>query len=135
MTPFAMPVIVFIHGGLGGEFQEGSSSDFGTGKFFMDQDVVLVTINYRLGPFGKHQKPLLSLISDFKNFTWNFRFSEYWGWLCLRKYGTKGPSFSLRMGPPKYYSIRWRPKSSYHFWRRCRRDFYSLHDDVSNCTR
>lgn len=46
-----LPVLVWIHGGtfvMGtGAFQESSP------KYFMDSEVVVVTINYRLGPFGE----------------------------------------------------------------------------------
>ncbi|GAB6030711.1 hypothetical protein CHUAL_007564 [Chamberlinius hualienensis] len=44
------PVMVFIHGGafMSGS---GSSSLYGAERF-MDKNIVLVTINYRLGPFG-----------------------------------------------------------------------------------
>lgn len=44
----SMPVIFWIHGGA---FQFGSGMYAGA-KFLMDRDVVLVTINYRLGPLG-----------------------------------------------------------------------------------
>ncbi|XP_066589450.1 venom carboxylesterase-6-like [Prorops nasuta] len=43
-----MPVIFWIHGGA---FQFGTGKDMGP-KFLLDRDVILVTINYRLGPFG-----------------------------------------------------------------------------------
>ncbi|XP_037079052.1 acylcarnitine hydrolase-like [Pollicipes pollicipes] len=45
-----LPVMVFIHGG---SFTEGSGDEeiFGP-NYFMDEAVVLVTFNYRLGPFG-----------------------------------------------------------------------------------
>ena len=42
------PVVVYIHGGA---FQLGSSSDHEP-HLLMERDVVLVTINYRLGAFG-----------------------------------------------------------------------------------
>lgn len=45
------PVMAFIHGGA---FIGGSSSTYlYSPDFFMDQDVVLVTFNYRLGPLGE----------------------------------------------------------------------------------
>lgn len=44
------PVLVFIHGG-GWFAGAGSSYMFGP-EFFLDENVVLVTFNYRLGPFG-----------------------------------------------------------------------------------
>ena len=45
-----VPVMVWIHGGA---FVSGSGTyrDFGP-QYFMDQGVVVVTVNYRLGPFG-----------------------------------------------------------------------------------
>lgn len=42
------PIVVYIHGGA---FQLGSSSDHEP-HLLMERDVVLVTINYRLGAFG-----------------------------------------------------------------------------------
>jgi len=45
-----LPVMVFIHGG---SFTSGDGDEFLRGpKYFMDNGVVLVTFNYRLGPFG-----------------------------------------------------------------------------------
>ncbi|OXA62541.1 esterase E4 [Folsomia candida] len=43
-----MPVLVWIYGG---GFFIGSTKDYGP-EYFMDEDVVLVLINYRLGPLG-----------------------------------------------------------------------------------
>ncbi|ODN02960.1 Venom carboxylesterase-6 [Orchesella cincta] len=43
-----LPVIFFIHGG---SFMYGSGAEYGP-AYIMDQDVVLVTINYRLGALG-----------------------------------------------------------------------------------
>jgi len=42
------PVLVFIHGGA---FIAGDSKRF-TGEYLMEQDMVLVTLQYRLGPLG-----------------------------------------------------------------------------------
>ncbi|KAK9685539.1 Carboxylesterase family [Popillia japonica] len=47
-TKDLLDVIVFIHGG---GFMFGSMNNHGA-KFLMDRDVVLVTMNYRLGVFG-----------------------------------------------------------------------------------
>jgi len=44
-----LDVIVNIHGGA---FTFGSGSD-PVPKYLVDQDVILVTFNYRLGPLGK----------------------------------------------------------------------------------
>ncbi|XP_046619027.1 venom carboxylesterase-6-like [Neodiprion virginianus] len=43
-----LPVIVFIHGGA---FRSGSGMQYGP-EYLLNEDVVLVTINYRLGPLG-----------------------------------------------------------------------------------
>ncbi|ODM98280.1 Venom carboxylesterase-6 [Orchesella cincta] len=43
-----LPVMVYIHGGL---FQNGGSNLYNA-DYFMDQDVVFVTMNYRLAAFG-----------------------------------------------------------------------------------
>lgn len=42
------PVIVFI---FGGGFELGAGDEYGP-EYLMDRDVLLVTFNYRLGPFG-----------------------------------------------------------------------------------
>lgn len=47
-----MPVIIWIHGGC---FQYGTGSVFGA-RYLADKDVILVTINYRLGILGKQRK-------------------------------------------------------------------------------
>lgn len=45
------PVMVWIHGGA---FYFGSNSkDFFNPEFLLRKDVVLISINYRLGAFGK----------------------------------------------------------------------------------
>ncbi|XP_055596871.1 venom carboxylesterase-6-like [Uranotaenia lowii] len=45
-----MPVLVWIHGG---SFVEGSSeTDIFGSDFFLDENLIVVTINYRLGPYG-----------------------------------------------------------------------------------
>ena len=43
-----VPIMFWVHGG---GFLDGAGSDFGA-DFFMDEDVILVTINYRLGILG-----------------------------------------------------------------------------------
>ncbi|CAL8109732.1 unnamed protein product [Orchesella dallaii] len=43
-----LPVLVYIHGG---GFMSGSANVY-KGAYFMDEDVVLVTLNYRLGALG-----------------------------------------------------------------------------------
>ena len=52
-----LPVLVWIHGG--GFFAGSSSPSFYGPDYFMDYDVILVAINYRLGPLG-----FLTLQSD-----------------------------------------------------------------------
>lgn len=50
-----LPVLFFIHGGacLVGD---GDSDIFGP-DYFLDMGIVVVSINYRLGPFGKPKAP------------------------------------------------------------------------------
>ena len=43
------PVFVWIHGG---SYFWGAGSLFGP-SYFLDNDVILVTLNYRLGPLGE----------------------------------------------------------------------------------
>ncbi len=53
-----LPVMVFIHGGA---FTSGAGSlDLYEGAGLVEQGVVLVTLNYRLGPLGFMAHPLLS---------------------------------------------------------------------------
>ena len=47
-SKFSLPVLFWIHGGA---FQCGSGILYGP-IYLMDHDVILVTINYRLGPMG-----------------------------------------------------------------------------------
>lgn len=56
-----MDVIVYIHGGA---FMFGSAQAFADPRYLMDKDVVVVTMNYRLGPFGmaKHTWGIISNI-------------------------------------------------------------------------
>ncbi|PWW23882.1 carboxylesterase type B [Geodermatophilus normandii] len=44
-----LPVMVWIHGG---SWRTGSGDRYDAGKLALEGDVVVVTINYRLGPFG-----------------------------------------------------------------------------------
>lgn len=43
-----LPVMIWFHGG---GYVKGSSSQFGP-QFMMREDIVLVTVNYRLGVLG-----------------------------------------------------------------------------------
>ncbi|XP_043190990.1 pyrethroid hydrolase Ces2a-like [Amphibalanus amphitrite] len=49
-TLTGLPVMVYIHGG--GFYVGSGDSDIYGPHYFMDEPVVLVTFNYRLGPFG-----------------------------------------------------------------------------------
>lgn len=49
-----MPVLVWIHGG-GFHVEAGTYEHYGP-KYLMDSGIVVVTLNYRLGPFGNHLK-------------------------------------------------------------------------------
>lgn len=43
-----LPVLIYIHGG---GFYQGSSSE-NCPNYLLDNDMILVTLNYRLGPLG-----------------------------------------------------------------------------------
>lgn len=45
------PVIVYMH--AGGYYSVGGTSTWAGPNYYLDQDIVLVTINYRLGSLGK----------------------------------------------------------------------------------
>lgn len=51
------PVVVWLHGGA---FQFGAGSDYGAGRMAALGDVVVVTVNYRLGAFGFLAHPELA---------------------------------------------------------------------------
>lgn len=57
-----MPVMLYIHGGA---FVDGESDTHGP-EYFMDENVILVVINYRLGAIGKHPCLLQSISSYYK---------------------------------------------------------------------
>jgi para-nitrobenzyl esterase len=57
-----LPVMVWIHGG--GNISGASSLRYYDGEALARQGVVLVSINYRLGPFGFFAHPLLSRESE-----------------------------------------------------------------------
>lgn len=48
LQDLSLPVMVYIHGG---GFADGNGSRYGA-DYFMDEDVILITFQYRLGPFG-----------------------------------------------------------------------------------
>ncbi|XP_050503271.1 juvenile hormone esterase-like [Diabrotica virgifera virgifera] len=45
-----LPVLMYIHGGIY-KFESGAFEYYNP-RFLMDHDIIIVTINYRLGPFG-----------------------------------------------------------------------------------
>ncbi|MBM4037291.1 MAG: carboxylesterase family protein [Planctomycetes bacterium] len=59
-----LPVMVWLHGG--GHTTGSGASQFYDGERLAREGVVLVTINYRLGPFGYLAHPLLSKESEHK---------------------------------------------------------------------
>lgn len=48
------PVIVYFH--AGGFYSVGSASYWMGPQYFLDQDIVLVTANYRLGSLGEQKR-------------------------------------------------------------------------------
>lgn len=47
----ALPVLVWLHGGALGSFNEGGSGTYGP-EYLLDRELVLVTLNYRVGALG-----------------------------------------------------------------------------------
>ncbi|KAK3911602.1 Esterase B1 [Frankliniella fusca] len=47
----ALPVLVWLHGGELGSFNEGGSGAYGP-EYLLDRELVLVTVNYSLGALG-----------------------------------------------------------------------------------
>ena len=45
--------MVFIHGGAWSMGSGNGMTDIHGPSYFLDRDIVLVTINYRLGPLGR----------------------------------------------------------------------------------
>ena len=48
-----LPVMVWIHGGGWNVGSGNGQTDLYGPGYLMDRDIVLVTVNYRLGPLGK----------------------------------------------------------------------------------
>jgi carboxylesterase type B len=73
-TTDPLDVMFWIHGG--GWFSGSGNSDTYGPQYLLDKDVVLVTINYRLGPLGKFQ--MVYVHGTFKRacFT-DFSFNRY----------------------------------------------------------
>lgn len=57
-----LPVIIYFHGGA---FMFGLTSLYGP-KYFMDKDIILVTVQYRLGPLGRNKIIALNLKHEIK---------------------------------------------------------------------
>ena len=57
-----LPVMVWVHGGSN---KSGSGSMYDGSRLAAEQNVIVVSINYRLGPFGWFKHPSLNQISDF----------------------------------------------------------------------
>lgn len=51
-----LPVVVFMH--AGGFYSVSGRSDVAGPHYLLDRDIVLVTINYRLGTLGKYHVTL-----------------------------------------------------------------------------
>lgn len=69
------PVMVWIHGGAF-TYGNGNDDEFGP-DYLLQQDVVLVTLNYRLGIFGKLDEWMKKFISEERTSQWkSIRFSD-----------------------------------------------------------
>lgn len=57
-----LPVIVWFHPG---KFQEGGAVfQYWNPQYLIEYDIVVVTVNYRLGPFGKFMFVLILLLQS-----------------------------------------------------------------------
>jgi len=66
-----LPVLVFLHGGA---YYEGSSdSKELSPDYLMDQDIILVTLNYRLNIFGE-QKCIKCITVFLEHISFSFYF-------------------------------------------------------------
>lgn len=96
-----LPVIAYIHGGA---FVMGSTRIYGA-EYFMDQDVVLVTMNYRLGALGNYsivnlKYPLSGLVMTVNIIV--FRIPEHRRWGSSRQHGPEGSSSGFKMDPEEH---------------------------------
>lgn len=102
-----LPVMVWIHGGA---FLEGSGDTniYGPEFFMKNGNVILVTINYRLGPLGNNIAFPLLIIEKAEFLSNNIDFSrifESWyrknSWKCRPTRSTVRPSVDSK----KYFAI------------------------------
>lgn len=117
---------------FGGGFFDGTGNDDIYGlDFLIEQNVILVTINYRVGKIWKcyvmwkrkiRWKNIFHKISAFICNTQTYRciwiFITWYTWI-LWKYGFKRSAIGFEMDIPKYWPILWRqPKNHYFWWQR-----------------
>lgn len=86
--PEGLPVLVFIHGGAF-FFGTGSDPKLNGENLALEQEVIVVTINYRLGPWGFYYNPDLStdqsastnfgLLDQIEALKWVSKFIKYFG--------------------------------------------------------
>jgi len=93
--------MVFIHGG-GFQFGDGNIA---LEKYFMDEDVILVVINYRLGPFGTNTIDFLRMrcCNGIITIT-SKRICSHWTWCQFRD---ERSDSCPEMGSTKYPRV-WR---------------------------
>lgn len=115
------PVMVWIHGG-GFQMGSGNGETFLYGpKIFMDRDIVLVTINYRLGPLGAWVNSCFTGNEFlFSNQCWMVRFLHNWLGRSAGKLRTTGSNDGFEMDSGANSPL-WRRSEIRHHLRRKRR--------------
>jgi len=113
--------MVWIHGG---GFVTGVGDGFLGPGYLLDRDVILVSINYRLGVFGFMSMGKEGENSDIQGNqgmwdqvegNWSTHFI-----LSIINHTIFALICSIEMGQEKYSFIWWGPKKGYHFWNQCR---------------
>jgi hypothetical protein len=116
------PVLFWIHGG--GFVLGSGSEELYAPDYLITEDVVVVTINYRLGILGK-----FAFITDIQN---KNNLSQSWFRIfatgrsfvgSTRKCWDEGHGHGVEMGSEEYRQVRWRSQQRHNLWRECRRSF------------
>jgi carboxylesterase type B len=117
------PVLFWIHGG--GFVYGSGTEELYAPDYLITEDVVVVTINYRLGILGE----FVFILNEIQN-------KNNLSQLCFRIFTTgrsffgstrqcrhEGHGHGLEMGAEEYRQVRWRSQQRHNLWRECRGSF------------
>ena len=110
-----LPVMVFIHGGafyLG----DGTPEFYGPG-WLIDHGIVLVTINYRLGPLGFMSTGNDVIPANLVCLLTCSFIQLQKNWFSISFSGFVGPAASPCLGSREYQQVWRRPRERDHLWR------------------